>query len=1195
MPNRSTVENRPSAPEQLRVHLLGPPWVQAGDGLLSVPRRQVRALLYRLAASLEPIPREHLCFHFWPDTSESTARRNLSHLLTHLRRALPGSELLLTPGDHVSLNANRAWSDVVAFEQLCVETGFLRETRFLETLQRAVDLYRGPFLAGFSLPASPEFEAWAAQERRLCERRYLDALADLIEMQAAEGEYEVAITYAQRYLATDELAEDVHRQLIGLYAAAGDRSAALQQFERCAAALERELGVSPLPVTRAIYEHVLEGRLPPLTRPAAKLTWATLPGLDIPLVGRDRALQRLEQAYAYARAGQGQVILISGEAGIGKSRLMQEFATRLQHQALILAGAGQPGEQPLPYQPLAQALRTALGVEPFDEFVLSEAEGLKTPRVMLNVQPIWLAEASRLLPELRVLQPDLPPPLSAEPDEARTRLLEALCRTVLGLAAGPRPLLLCLDDLHWADGATLDWLIYLGHRLHSSRLLILGTYRSEEIGAVEALRHSLARLDVLFELRLAGLDTASTLQLLRHLTGPRPGDEALSRRLRESTGGNPFFLLETLRVLIEMGQLPEDLAELEELPLPDSVRQAVDARLARLSPKARQVLQAGAVLGGAFRFELVRRTAGRRELETMDGLDELVARQLLVEQPPGHRFHHELIRQAVEAALSPVRRQLLHRRVARALEQLEPDGVAVIAHHFNVGGEAENALRYYAQAVERAEALFAWREAERYQGRMLALLDRLDPDCSSPTCLARRAQLLTARAHARFLQGRLAERDADLAKLAALAEASGDRGLRLQTLVHRVRYLNLDAKYEEAVRVAEEGLALAGLLDRDETESRLLAQIGFAHYFLGQPRPALTALESALAVAGEEADPEMRGRITHILGYVYFHLGDYARSLSYQQEAYACHQAVGDHNRVAWDGLDIGAVHLEMGHLTEAKRYLTESLEMARQVGAQPAEAYGLTLLGCWELHRGGYLSALDRCREALSMQQHLRSEHGSVAAELGMGLASSRLGELAQARRWLKRAVRRARSIAHRRRLAEALVGLGLVEIGAGRLDAARCDLVEAVAVARDSECWESVAAGLAALARAERRRGNVSDALSHARESAVVAQRHKLPVCQTWVEMELGLALFARGDLAEALEHTGRAVAGVSNLHEAWIGSEEVHRAHARVLQALDCTGKAHEQLQLADAIIQAKADRIPDPDRRQHHLQFTRSLIR
>lgn len=666
----------------LRIHLLGPPVVMWADRPLALSRRQVRALLYRLAAGRQPIPREQLCYLLWPDTPEAVTRRYLTGLLSHLRRALPALDVLITSGDLVGLDPDRTWSDTVVFERLCTAPG---SPAHLETLQQAVDLYRGSFLAGFSLPGRPEFETWATVQCQTWERLYLETLATLIEEQAARGEHAAATAYARRYLATDDLAEDIHRRLIELYAASGDRGAALRQFEQCVTVLEREIGVYPLPETQAAYRAALAGRTPPRSAPVVRPSWTILPGLEVPLVGRDAALHRLEQAYARARAGHGQVVLISGEAGIGKSRLMQEFATRLQGRALVLAGCGYPDAQTMPYQPIVEALRPALS----------------TQRFIPGIQPAWLAEASRLMPELCDLYPSLPSPLPAEPDQARTRLFEALCQLTLGLVAGLKPVLLCLDDLHWADGTTLDWLAHLGRKLHGNRLLVLGTFQSEEASAVARLRHGLARQGILSELRLERLDEAAILQLLRHLGDSVPSDEALASQLYRATGGNPFFLLETLRALLESSLEREELDSLgdpsaalrrgsgfvprlgprgqisgQELPLPGTIQTAVEARVQRLGAKARQVLEAGAVLGRTFAFDLVHLTAGRRELETMDGLDELVARQLLREENNEYRFRHQVVRAAVYRGLSHQRRRLLHRRTGETLEKLQPDDAA---------------------------------------------------------------------------------------------------------------------------------------------------------------------------------------------------------------------------------------------------------------------------------------------------------------------------------------------------------------------------------------------------------------------------------------------------------------------------------------------------------------------------------------
>jgi predicted ATPase len=240
---------------------------------------------------------------------------------------------------------------------------------------------------------------------------------------------------------------------------------------------------------------------------------------------------------------------------------------------------------------------------------------------------------------------------------------------------------------------------------------------------VEDLRLNLIRMGALSEFRLAGLGSSSVLQTVQHVAGPRPGAPAFSRRLHRTTGGNPFYLLEILRVLLDSERFPPDLAALEQFPLPDTVRQAVEDRLRRLSPQTRQVLEAGAVLGLSFDFDLVRRTAGRDEIETIDALDEAVARQILIENPSGYRFQHAVTRQTLETTMGPVRRHLLHRRAARALEHRDPQPVERIARHYDLGGERQKALHYYHSVAQQAKDLSAWQQTEAIQSRMPELLD----------------------------------------------------------------------------------------------------------------------------------------------------------------------------------------------------------------------------------------------------------------------------------------------------------------------------------------------------------------------------------------------------------------------------------------------------------------------------------------
>lgn len=247
------LEFAPGAQHDLRVYALGPSWIEWQGQTLSIHRRQARALLYCLAARLEPVPRELICFNFWSDKPDAMARRHFSHLLSHLRKALPDPTLLRSINDAVLLDPNRTWCDAVVFRRACAKL----DADHCHILERAVQLYRGPFLSGFSVSDAPEFELCMGEQRSMCERLFLDAIRVLMNAETARLDYSRAIQYARMYLDIDEMAEDIHRNLMVLHVLSGDRPAALQQYQRCVTILKRELSVDPLPETRALHKAIL--------------------------------------------------------------------------------------------------------------------------------------------------------------------------------------------------------------------------------------------------------------------------------------------------------------------------------------------------------------------------------------------------------------------------------------------------------------------------------------------------------------------------------------------------------------------------------------------------------------------------------------------------------------------------------------------------------------------------------------------------------------------------------------------------------------------------------------------------------------------------------------------------------------------------------------------------------------------------
>ena len=1158
-----------STRSSLAIYLFGRPELWRGDQLLpSLATHKTQSLLaYLIMHCKRSHLRDELGAVFWGDRDDIHARHSLNTALWRIRR-LVGKDYLIADSNSVQFDpASPFWLDVIEFEKRVNN----KEAKPAD-LAAAVELYRGDFLEGF-------YDDWCIEERYCLESLYLKELIRLMDWHDAHGNAREMLAYAQKYLARDPLMEDVHLAAMRSFVTLGDIAGARRQWQICCETRQQELHAPPSSEMLQQAENLLGAYftipLPVEPRPVkAPAQWDVIERL--PFVGREREMEALQARWEQAVQGRGGMIIISGEAGVGKTRLTEEFTAVVRWRGGIVArGRCFEPERVLPHQLLTEMLQDLT----------------RQVRQAPLELPAWVrVELARLVPEMGASSDGpLPPSVSLESDQQA--ILYHAIATLIRKFSSHVPLLIVLEDLHWAADSTLAAIYYLLRQTVDVGVLYLITLRPEDITQPQALSRITAQLaheGLAQHLTLECLSVEAIAELVRCTFKTKPDAEFVNR-LYAHTEGNIFFVIESLRALAEM-PLPEGA-----LPLPGNVRSLIASRLGELSAAAREWITIAAVAGRAFDFDLVCHAGGMDEETALQAVDELLLRGFLREGSGGierdYEFVHHLVQSVTYTAIHRRRRQRLHRLIGETMECLYADPGAnapAMAHHFDIGGVAEKAIHYYGLAAQQAAAVFAWQEAERHQGRMLHLLEQLDPDCTRRDCLHWRQQVLADRALARFLQARLTERDADLAALDALAETSGDVHIRVQALSQRARYLNLDAQYEKAIAVTQEGLDLANHLHDTAAQCYLLTQKGFAYYFLGQPQPALIALESALEMT-PETDRETRRHITHILSYVHFHLGNYARSVAYLQASYAHHQASGDYNGVAWAGLDIGAAYREMGRLTEAAQYLTEHLHLAQRIGARSAEAYGLIQLGSWQLCHGSYATAVDLFQQAISTQQGLRTEHGRVAAELGLGFAFYHLGDIMEARRCLRQAIQRARLIRHRRRLAEALIALGLVELAAAQPETAYGYLTEAVAVARESESRGNLAFGLAALARAERSSGDLMMALSHASEAVQISRDIALVLCEMWGELEQGLVRLAQGYPESALEHTRRALELISQSDECWIGSEQVHRAHARVLQALDCVEAADEHDRQADAIIAAKAERIPDAQQRQRYLEY------
>jgi len=684
---------------RLSVRLLGSLQVTLdGELVTGFESDKVRALLVYLVVETErPHRREKLAGLLWPDWPERSARTNLRRALANLRRGI-GDHQATPPFLHISRqticfnSASDAWIDVTAFTDLLEAKGTSQQS--VRRLEEAVALYRGHFLEGFSVGDSPTFEEWALLNRERLHRLVVEALHRLADCHERHGAYERGLEHAWRQVELDPWREKAHRQLMRLLALSGQRGAALAQYETCQRLLADELGVEPASETTRLYEQIrdgelgarvggAEGRRALTSAPPAFITSEAEVDAERPVfVARERELVQLDGFLDHALAGQGRVVFVTGEAGSGKTALVQEFTRRAQstHSDLIVAsgncnahtGIGDPY---LPFRevlglltgdvearwaavaisgerarrlwhtlPLAAQALVEAGPDLIDTFVPGAA--LVERAVTFSAGGAdWLARLDELV-ERKATGPG-----SQQSDlfEQYTRVLQALARHV--------PIVVVVDDLQWADAGSTNLLFHLGRQLAGSRILVVGAYRPEEVafgrpaspllaGGAQGGRGRHPLEPVVNEFRrdfgdiVVDLGRAESREFVEALLDSEPNrlGAAFREMLYRQARGHPLFTIELLRGMQERGDLVQDPeGRWVEGPalgwetLPARVEAVIAERVGRLPERLQDVLRAASVEGEAFTVEVLAQVRGGDEREIMTRLSgELDRRHRLV-------------------------------------------------------------------------------------------------------------------------------------------------------------------------------------------------------------------------------------------------------------------------------------------------------------------------------------------------------------------------------------------------------------------------------------------------------------------------------------------------------------------------------------------------------------------------------------
>ena len=686
-------------------------------------------------------------------------------------------------------------------------------------------------------------------------------------------------------------------------------------------------------------------------------------------VGRKQELGQLMADLDAVLAGHGRLALLAGEPGIGKTRLAAELAFLARRRAVrVFWGRCWEGDGAPAFWPWVQILRS----------LVASAQ----PHALQAAMGHGAADLAHVVPEVRELVPDLSPPPLLESEQARFRLFDSIT-TFLKNSAAEQPLLLVLDDLHWADKPSLLLLQFLVRELGQARILIAGTYRDVEVDQ----RHPLA--DILAALRREPLHNRIVLQGLAApevtalVTATTQGDldsrlMALIDDLHRGTNGNPLFIQETLRHLVETGRIynrnglwTTDASRLTDLAVADGVREVIGSRIARLSEACKRILTVAAVAGREFPLHLLEQVVELDEDTVLDAIDEASAAHIVAEVPgsPGrYRFVHALIRETLYQDLSAVRRLRLHRRVGESLEILygrDPEPyLAELAYHFAEaapGGDATKALDYAVRAAQSAARLLAYEEAAVYYARALRVLESHEPVDE-----LRRCELLLRLGE---MQGRAGESDAaaetfrqaaDLARRLNWPEGLANAALGSGRVTTGAVDTALVALLEEALR---------GLDERDDAlRVRLLARLSAALYPSdAQDRVASLSFE-AVEMARRLDDPALLATALNARRLAIWGPDSLAEQLAIATEIVSLAERVGDVGLAARGHESRLICLLEMGDAGAADRELEIQHQLAENL-RQPSYRWSVLMLQAMRaLFIGRFADAESLAGQALSI-----------------------------------------------------------------------------------------------------------------------------------------------------------------------------------------------------------------------------------
>jgi DNA-binding SARP family transcriptional activator/predicted ATPase len=921
----------------------------AGRPIKTVNTNRLQSLIaYLILHGDTPQPREHLAFTLWPASRESQARTNLRQLLHNLKRALP-AECQSLETDHFTVEWRQHAScpvDVVEFQAALAEAAAARSAkdngREIQFLSAAAQLYEDDLLPAI-------YDDWLTPLREEYKRQISEALHRLASIFEEQHDYAQAIPWADRLVALDPLGESHHQLLIRLHAANKDRASALRAYHQCMRVLRREMGVEPGATTQELFERILKtgsGTAASSTaKPAAQLQKMRA------LVGRAREWQQLVSAWQSAVEAGPRVAVISGEPGIGKTRLADELYQSCMRQGYAAARSRcYAGQGQVAYAPIAEWLRS---------------DTLRAG--CTNLGSHQLLELSRLVPEIS--ESDLVTPRPLAESWQRLHFYESL-NAAFGTIR--KPGLLFLDDMQWCDPDSMEWLNALLTSSAARGVLLLITVRAEETGREHPFTRFVAGLrqsEMVLEIPLEPLNADETAELARLESATGLESENVGEIFR-ATQGNPLFVVESVRAGLKSTR----------------VHAVIAARLAELPATSYELAGVASVVGRPFSFELLEKATDWDEGSVSNALDELWRRRIIESRGASeYDFTHDRLREVACSELSLVRQRYLHRRLARALTEVYAADIeswnGQIASHFEKAGMAEESIARYRRAAAHARQRYADTEAADLLRRALALCRgfpesdrRLIQELDLLAALG--AALVTTAGYSAAEVGETYERALELSKqlenhniLAILIGA---------WLFHVVR-----GDLEKAHQLSRDFVSVA---EREPAPGLMTAGhflLGSCHFHLGRMETSLRHMAAAIEMESGPAEsvlamfagPDIRVFCRSYLGHLAWHREDGTQADAYALEAIASAERLR-HPFSQAIALDYATLlHVFQGKSLEALERGREAVELCSRHGFIYYLAMANVLTGWAKAAEGDASAGLTQLRAGLEEMRRLGAE----------------------------------------------------------------------------------------------------------------------------------------------------------------------------------------------------------------------------